>query len=270
MSRKSKKEQNVIYYQNELEDEFSTAHITPRKIDENYSYDNTKLSRRIGHTICYTILVRPLAKLFLMLRFRHRIVNREVIAATLRERGYTGYFLYGNHTHALADALIPSMVCAPADAVVIVHPNNVSMPVLGRITPCLGAIPLPDDAKAARNFLQAIQSEVERGNCVTIYPEAHIWPYYTKIRPFSAASFRYPLQYDVPAFCFTNTYQKRPKGRGIDIVTYVDGPFYGDETLKSRQKKQDLRDKVYAAMTERSRCNTVERIRYVKADRKRE
>ena len=270
MSRKSKRKQNIIYYQNELEDEFSTARITPRKIDGSYSYDNTKLSRRIGHTIWYTILARPLAKLFLKLRFRHRIVNREVIATTLRERGYTGYFLYGNHTHALADALIPSMVCAPADAVVIVHPNNVSMPVLGRITPCLGALPLPDDAEAAQNFIRAVQAAVESGDCVTIYPEAHIWPYYTKIRPFPDTCFRYPQQHDVPVFCFTNTYQKRVKGIGIDIVTYVDGPFYADENLKDRQRRRELRDRVYAAMTERSRCNTVERIRFVKSDRKRE
>lgn len=270
MNRKNKRKQNIIYYQNELEDEFSTARITPRKIDGSYSYDNTKLSRRIGHMVCYTILARPLAKLFLELRFRHRIVNRGVIEATLREKGKTGYFLYGNHTHALADALIPSMVCAPADAVVIVHPNNVSMPVLGRVTPCLGALPLPDDLEAARNFLHAMQAEVERGNCVVIYPEAHIWPYYTKIRPFSDTSFRYPLQYNVPVFCFTNTYQRRSHGGGIDIVTYVDGPFYGDENLKGRQRRRELRDRVYAAMTERSRCNTVEQIRYVKSDYKRE
>ena len=269
MARKNKRKQNIIYYQNELEDEFSTARITPRKIDGSYSYNIEKLSRRIIHAICYTVLARPLAKLFLKLRFRHRIVNRDVITVTLQEKGHTGYFLYGNHTHAIADALIPSMVCAPADAVVIVHPNNVSMPVLGRITPYLGALPLPDDAEAARNFMRAVQIAVERGNCVTIYPEAHIWPYYTKIRPFPDTSFRYPLQYNAPVFCFTNTYQKRSKGRGINIVTYVDGPFYADENLKGRQRRQELRDRVYAAMVERSKCNTVEKIRYVKSDRRR-
>lgn len=262
----NKGKQSVIYYQDELEDEFSSARITPRKIDGNYSYDNTGFAGRMGHAVFYTALARPLAKLFLRLRFRHRIVNRDVIGETLRQKGRTGFFLYGNHTHALADALIPSMVCAPADAYVIVHPDNVSMPVLGRITPFLGAIPLPDDARAAQNFLRTVRKVVECGDCVTVYPEAHIWPYYTRIRPFPDNSFRYPLQYDVPVFCFTNTYQRRPQGSGVDIVTYVDGPFYGAENLKGREKRQELRDRVYAAMTERSRCNTVERIRYVRSE----
>ena len=269
MARKIKRKQNIIYYQNELEDEFSTARITPRKIDGKYSYDNEKLRRRIAHTICYTILARPLAKLFLKIRFRHRIVNRNVITATLQENGHTGYFLYGNHTHALADALIPSIVCAPTDAYVIVHPNNVSMPILGHLTPYMGALPLPDDGVAAKNFIHAVQRVIEGGNCVTVYPEAHIWPYYTKIRPFPDTSFRYPLQYNAPVFCFTNTYQKRSKGRGIDIVTYVDGPFHADENLKGRRRREALRDRVYAAMVERSKYNTVEKIRYVKSDRRR-
>lgn len=261
-----KNKRQTIYYQNELEDEFSTAHIKARKIDGSYSYDSRRLSRRIGHFVWYTVLARPLARLFLKVRFRHRIINREAIAETLQEKGRTGYFLYGNHTHALADALIPSMVCAPADAYVIAHPDNVSMPFLGRITPCMGALPLPDDGEAAKHFVKAVQAEAERGNCVVIYPEAHIWPYYTKIRPFLDNSFRYPLLCHVPVFCFTNTYQRRTQGRGIDIVTYVDGPFYADETLRGRQQRRELRDRVYAAMVGRSKYNTVERIRYVKSD----
>ena len=28
----------IIYYSDELEDEFSTAQITPKKIDKNYTY----------------------------------------------------------------------------------------------------------------------------------------------------------------------------------------------------------------------------------------
>ena len=32
------KEQKIIYYKDELNDEFSGAEITPRKIDENYKY----------------------------------------------------------------------------------------------------------------------------------------------------------------------------------------------------------------------------------------
>ena len=72
------------------------------------------------------------------------------------------HFLYGNHTNDIADALIPSLSCFPKDVSVIVHPNNVSMPFLGRITPFLGALPLPDDAKAAKNFNKAIKHKIDK------------------------------------------------------------------------------------------------------------
>ena len=98
-----------------------------------------------------------------------------------------------------------------------------------------------------------------------IYPEAHIWPFYTKIRPFADSSFRYPIQYGCPVFCFTNTYQKRRFSKTPRIVTYVDGPFFPNENLDRKEKQADLRNRVYEAMCERSKMNNVELIKYVKA-----
>ena len=36
--REGKMKEKIIYYEDELNDEFSTAKIEPRKIDENYKY----------------------------------------------------------------------------------------------------------------------------------------------------------------------------------------------------------------------------------------
>jgi 1-acyl-sn-glycerol-3-phosphate acyltransferase len=138
------------------------------------------------------------------------------------------------------------------------------MPFLGRITPSLGALPLPDDAKATKNFLQAVETRILQKHAITIYPEAHIWPYYTGIRPFKDTSFRYPIQQKVPVFCFTNTYQKRKWRKTPRLVTYLDGPFYPDSALRGPAQREELRNRVYDTMTERSRLNTVEKIKYIK------
>ena len=252
----------VIYYTDETKDEFSTAKIHARVIDGSYPYNNETPSRRLGHAIWYRIIARPLAFLYLRVRYHHRIVDCRSGAAPEGE----GWFLYGNHTNAIADALIPSRISYPTDAYVIVHPDNVSMPVLGRITPSLGAIPLPDDGAAARNFVKAVQGEIERHHCVVLYPEAHIWPYYTKIRPFSDASFCYPARAAAPVYCFTNTYQRRGKGNAVDIVTYLDGPFYADKNCSAKEQRAMLRDQVYERMVQRSSNNNVELIRYIKKD----
>ena len=246
----------VIYYDNELEDEFSTAKITPRKIDETYDYTGG-LPRAIGRLFFYYIVARPRAFVFLKLKFHHKIIGKEA----LKQYKDTGFFLYGNHTNAIADALIPSMIAYPKGVYEIVHPNNVSMPVLGRITPSLGAIPLPDDKSALKGFLKAIDHAVKNNACICIYPEAHIWPYYTDIRNFKDASFRYPVQYNKPVFCFTNTYQKK-RGKTPRIVTYVEGPFFPDESLPPKDRKKELRDRVFAAMKKNTVYNNVTLVRY--------
>lgn len=260
----TKAEKKVFYYENELTDEFSSAQITAKKIDAGFSYNQDKAGRKIGHMIWYRMLARPLAYVYLKLWYGHRIEGKE----TLQKAKKQGYFLYGNHTNAVADALIPSMLSYPKDAYVIVHPNNVSMPLLGRITPCLGALPLPDDMDAAKNFVKEIKKTIERGKCVMIYPEAHIWPYYTKIRPFTDASFRYPVQCDAAVYCFTNTYQKRKYRKTPRMVTYVDGPFYPEKGKTAKEQKHALRECVFQSMVNRSKKNTVEKYQYIRMEQK--
>jgi hypothetical protein len=252
------KTQKVIYYRNELQDEFSTDTIRAKRIDGTYPYIRTDFWGKLSHGFWYRIVAIPLAKLYMKLHFHHRIVNREV----LQQAKGSGYYMYGNHTHFLADALIPTMVNQPTEVEVIVHANNVSMPVLGRITPSLGALPLPDDAVAAKHFMKALQYHIEQKHCVHIYPEAHIWPYYTDIRPFADTSFRYPVQQQVPVFCLTNTYQRRKSKKTPQIVTYIDGPFYPDTKLPARQQKEQLCSQVYETMKERAKNNNMILIRY--------
>ncbi len=145
----------------------------------------------------------------------------------------------------------------------IVNPENISMKGLKHFVEMLGAIPIPGNKEAMRNFLQVIEKRIEKGYAITIYPEAHIWPYYTKIRPFKDVSFAYPIKLKTPVFCFTNTYQKYGKKQEkVQMITYIDGPFFPDETLGSKEAKQKLRDQVYNTMVERSKNSNIEVVEY--------
>lgn len=252
----------VIYYEDELKDEFSLAQITPKKIDGNYQYIYNSLFKKVTHFFWYRMVATPIAFLYTKLVFHHKIVGKSI----LKKYKKSGYFMYGNHTQDIGDAFIPTLLNVPKDNYVIVHPNNVSMPYLGRITPSLGAIPLPDDMNAYRNFMKAIEIRIMQKHAVVIYPEAHIWPYYTKIRPFTDVSFAYPVKLNVPVFCFTNTYQERRFSKKPKIVTYIDGPFYSDTNLSAKEQKQFLRNQVYNRMCEQAKKSTVVQIEYIKRD----
>ena len=140
------------------------------------------------------------------------------------------------------------------------------MKYLGNVVEMLGAIPIPGNKEAMKNFLDVIKLRIKQGNSITIFPEAHIWPYYTKIRPFKNVSFKYPVQLDVPAFCVTNTYQSYGKNKDkVRVVSYIDGPIFPDENCNTmKEKQQNLRDKVYNKMVERSKMSNVEVVKYVK------
>jgi len=252
----------VIYYTDEMNDEFSTAEITPRKIDESYVYIHTSLFKRFTHFFWYRIVATPIAFLYVKLTFGQRTRGRE----KLKKHRHDGYFMYGNHTQDIGDPFIPNVITFAKTVYIVVHANNVSMPVLGKITPSLGALPVPEGMQAYKNFLSAIETRIGQGHCVTIYPEAHIWPYYTKIRNFPDTSFAYPAKQGTPVYCFTNTYHKRKFFKHPRIITYIDGPFYPNMDLPIRERKKELRDRVYDSMCRRAATSDHVQIRYIKQE----
>lgn len=250
----------IIYYDDELNDEFSEVKIEPRKIDENYKYEHTNIIWNITAWLIQNVLSVPIKVFYAKIRFGIKYIGKEKVKPYKKQ----GYFVYGNHTQSFADTFITTNAIFPKRNYFIVNPENVSMKILGNSIQMLGAIPIPTEKNGMKNFLSSINKKIEKGYSITIFPEAHIWPYYTKIRPFKSTSFRYPVEMNVPTFCITNTYHKKGKNK-VKIVTYIDGPFFPDENLTSiKEKKENLRNKVYEKMAERSQLSDYEYIKYIK------
>lgn len=254
----------VIYYNDEINDEFSKAKIIPKVIDENYKYSKNSLWDFCS-LIFQNILSMPIKVLYAKIKFRIKYVGKE----NFKKCKDTGYFIYGNHTQSFADTFLPSIANYPKRNFLIVNPENVSMKGLKTIVELLGAIPIPENIRAMKNFLDIIEKRINKKSSITIYPEAHIWPYYTKIRPFKTVSFKYPVKLNKPSFCITNTYQSYGKNNNkIKIVSYIDGPFFINKELTQKEAQQELRDRIYDCMVERSKNSNIEHIKYVKIDEK--
>jgi len=254
------KQKQIIYYKDELNDDFVKAKVVPKVIDEKYKY----IGNKFWDFVCFcmqNIISMPIKILYSKIKFRIKYIGKE----KLKQYKSTGYFVYANHTQIFADTFIPSIPLYPKRNFFIVNPENVSMKFLGNIVQLLGALPIPNNKKGMKNFIHAIDKHIEKKHSITIYPEAHIWPYYTKIRPFKAVSFKYPIDLNVPVFCMTNTYQSYGKNNNkIKIVTYIDGPFFPNKDLPKNEQKQDLRNQVYNQMVERSKNSNIEHIIYEK------
>ena len=188
----------------------------------------------------------------------HQFKNRKVLKTV---KG--GYFVYANHTNQYSDSISPTFICFPHKPYVIVNRDNVYMPIWGKFAHMWGALPLPDTIDATKNFKKAMDYYVSNNRPIIIYPEAHLWPYYTKIRNYTEKSFRYPVEYNLPIFTFTTTYHKRKFSKNPRMIVYIDGPFYPDVNLNSLDKKKQLRDIAFIKMTERAKLNTYEYIKYI-------
>lgn len=249
----------TIYYTDELNDEFSKAKIIPRKIDEKFKYNKNPIWDFCS-LLCQNVFSMPIKILHSKIVFHHEFIGKEKFKKCKNE----GYFIYCNHTQSFEDTFIPSLGNFPKRNFLIVNPENISMKGSGWLVELLGAIPIPGTKCATKKFLNEIEKRINQKHSITIYPEAHIWPYYTGIRNFKSVSFKYPVSLNKPSFVITNTYQKYgKKNNKLKIVSYVDGPFYFDNNLNQQEAKKDLREKIYNTMVERSKNSNFSYINYL-------
>ena len=252
----------TIYYSDPLNDDFAGNSIVTQKLPANYKYIHTNPFWVVSEFFIYNIIVRPLVSLWIKLKYHQRFVGRR----KLHKFRKTGYFVYANHTGTDIDAFTPTMLTFPKKDFLICNPDVTSIPGIRCLVQMLGAIPTFTDISHARSFREAVAERIRRKKAIIIYPEAHIWPYYTDIRPFTDVSMAYPYELDVPCFTMTNVYKKRalPFVKRPRVVSYVAGPLYADRTLPKQAAKKKLRDEIYNEMKSTvDRYPKYEYVRYI-------
>lgn len=197
-------------------------------------------------------------RVFLSANLRWRVENRHVLETG--EPG--GYMLYCNHTQPVGDAFAPELAVFPKRAYIVASPANLGIPFLGKLLPTIGALPVPSTLAGLKELRGAIARRLGEGAAVVVYPEAHVWPFYTGIRPFPATSFAFAVENHVPAYCMTTTYQSPGRGGRPRAVAYLDGPFWPREGVSKKAARERLRDEVHDAMVRRARLSNCEHIRY--------
>lgn len=250
--------QRIIYYSDPLNDDFADNNIKTAQLPPDYRYFPKTAIRRAfagGLNFCITPLV------FLI----QEVVYGEKIVGRKKLKGYrkAGFYLYGNHTRAMGDAYCPNLLSFPKKAYIVSGADSFSIRGIRRIVEDLGAIALPTSAPARKNYINAMRRHAELDHIITIYPEAHIWPRYTGIRPFLPSTFHYPCETGKPVFTFTTTWHKRKLLPGARTVVYVDGPFFPDMQLPMNERRKALCDAAFTAMTARAANSDYDGIKYV-------
>ena len=259
-SKKKEKYPRRIVYYDAYTDDFEAEADGARAVDSNYRYIRNSVFFKAMSFVAHNIIAPPFAFGYSRLFLREKYIGKHKL------KGQGGYVIYANHAEPVGDALCPHTVTFPKKTYTVVHPDNVALPVIGKLIPYLGAIPTPIGLRGARHFSECIKTRLDEGSAIVIFPEAHVWKKYTGIRPFSEASFEFPVKYSCPAFSFTRTYRRMPLF-GYRCCIYIDGPFYQDESLPRASARAKLMDEIHTVMSERSRLSDVEIIRYIRKEK---
>ena len=236
----------IIYYSDEKNEDFAVTVKRIKPLPKGYKYTESGAVSRFLGSVLYGAVVRPLAFLYTKIKFSHAVKHGT------RLKGVEGCFIYANHTLVLGDAFIPSMLDFGRRNYILTGEQANSLTPLLPIMRSVGMIPLTKKLPEQVRLLRCIRERISEGASITVYPEEHVWPYYNGIREFDERAFIYPASLGAPVFALTNCCVGRNFLGFPKIVSYIDGPFYPDESLSKPERSKQLRDKVYEAMCARA------------------
>ena len=260
------KNERVFYYASEEDDPIKTAEQEKKQevgLPDGYEFIPKNPLVRMYSAILFRIFW-IFGQWYEKCYWQAKFYGRE----KLKQVKGKGYLIYANHTNPFHDVFGPAMA-ADRRIFTIISPVNLKIPGIGKLLPYIGGLPLGKTPEEKRAFNDAVDIRLKQKKVLVIYPEAHVWPYATKIRKFPAGdrSFKYAVRNNLPIFTMTTTYHKRKDKKHGDLPrmdVYLDGPFYPDSKKSEDEKRAELSQKAYESMVKYSKKSTYEYFKYIK------
>ena len=260
------KEERIFYYESEEDDPIKTKEQEKKEevgLPEGYEFIPRNPFVRIYSSILFHIF-KLFGQFYERKYWQAKFYGRE----KLKQAKGKGYVIYANHTNPFHDVFGPALT-ANRRIFTIISPVNLKIPGIGKFLPMIGGLPLGKTPEEKQAFNEAVDKRLKQKNALVIYPEAHVWPYYTKIRHFPAGdkSFKYATRSNLPIFTMTTTYHKRKDTKHGDLPRmdiYLDGPFFPDPEKSESENRAILAEQAYDSMVKYSKKSTYNYFEYKK------
>ena len=264
-SKKDWKKTRTIYWRDENKDDFDEVGLKRPEVPENYPYKRTNVFNNMISGFFYHVIVKPIFGFYCWSK-GIRVVGKK----NVKKLHGQGAFIYSNHV-AITDVFkFQAYVFFFGKRVNILgYPDTLTMPVVRNLARALGylPLPLPGDVKNMVNLVDAFKFYIEKKQYILIYPEAHIWPYYTKIRNFHSGSFNYPARLETPVLPVVTTWRKSKLCKKPKQTLHILDPIFPDPTKTSAENKEYLYEETLKAMKKCSEAiDQYEYIKYIKVE----
>jgi len=257
------KKSKVIYYSDIYNDDFDQTSLKRLPIPTNYKYKRDNFFLNILYCFIYYGLAKPILSIGCFFN-GVRVGNRKKLKE-LRKCG-SGVFLYGNHV-AFMDAFKMQAYIIHRRTNIIGFTDSLNINwFVSFLVKAIGYLPLPleGDYSHLRDLDEAIKFYINKKQHILIYPEAHVWPYYTKIREFKNGSFHYPAKLNKPIMPFVTIWKKVWwRKKPVQVIVFGD-LIYPKEGLSVHENRDYLHDECLKAMQKiSSSYKQTEYIKYI-------
>ena len=111
-------------------------------------------------------------------------------------------------------------------------------------------LPLSSNKKTMYNFLKAVDTILQRGDFILIYPEQSLWWNYRKPKPLKNGAFKFAAKNHVPVIpifiCMEDSDRFGRDGFPIQEYTvFINEPIFPQSGLSEREQESDMRDRNY-------------------------
>lgn len=111
-------------------------------------------------------------------------------------------------------------------------------------------LPLSQNKKTMYNFLRAVDTILQRGDFILIYPEQSLWWNYRKPKPLKNGAYKFAAKNKVPVLPIFITMEDSGKtgGDGFPVQMYtvfVEKPIYPKAGLTEREQAVEMRNENY-------------------------
>lgn len=231
------------------------AHATPidyskmKKVDGKYKYVNGNIFYKFAHYFVRGLMFvfrRPIARLCAS----GKVEGRENI------KGVNNAVVVVNHVHPLDCVLCMNALNKRHLYVTIGDFNNFDN-ALGGLLRAWGVLPLVPRLDAQKNFWKACSQLLNKKKTfVVVYPEASLWLYYEKVRPFMNGAFHMAVKNNVPVVPMFISFKKTGKfdKNGVEkrrACVSILKPIYPRPELSEKENINNLRETSYQMMAQK-------------------
>lgn len=136
---------------------------------------------------------------------------------------------------------------------VILESNYTNPPMLKFFMRNCDVLPLSSNMQTMKNFLRAIDTILQRGDNILIYPEQAMWINYRKPRPLKDSAFKFAVKNNVPVVPMFITTEEGVNNDGNPMPVYtvhVLEPIYPKAELDRNENVKRMMDANYNAWVE--------------------